>query len=149
MAVTVYDVLIGSHFVFSMVLRSFGDAHLATFAIFLTGSLLFRFDVLFSGGFFMLASCLSTMVLLDDVAVNDDEDDDETDGRIGVVELLVGDLVVLWSLSLDKLVGSGAAVVVSLFGSVFGIFGDCTKGESVLVALVLLLLLLLGMRGVK
>lgn len=125
---------IGSHFV--SIVRSFGETHF-TFAIFFTGSLLFRFDVLFSDGFFMPACCccccciLSALLLLFILLLL--LLDDETD-RTGIAELVDGDFVVL-SLSLDKLVGSG---VVSLFGSVFGIFGDCTKGESVL-----------GMRGVK
>lgn len=113
----------------------------------MTGSLLFRFDALISG-FLMLVNCLSILLLLLD---------DETDGRFaGVVELVAS---ILLPLSLDKLVGSMVVdvvddvdvdvvvdivvavtvvvvvdvvgVVVSLLCSVFGIFGDCTKGESV------------------
>lgn len=119
---------IGSHFISNV--RSFGDTHF-TFATFFTGNPLFRFDVLFSGLLMPLAASLSALLLLLLLLLLDDE----TDGRIddvGVVELLTGDL--LLSLSLDKFVGS----VVSLFCSVFGIFGNCTKGESVL-----------GMRGVR
>lgn len=117
---------IGSHFISNV--RSFGDTHF-TFATFFTGNPLFRFDVLFSGLLMPLAASLSALLLLLLLLLLDDE----TDGRIddvGVVELLTGDLL----LSLDEFVGS----VVSLFCSVFGIFGNCTKGESVL-----------GMRGVR
>lgn len=106
----------GSHFV--SIVRSFGDTHF-TLATFLTGSLLFRFDVLFSD---FLTSCLSALQLLDD----------DTDGRLIDDTLGLVDGVLLLSLSLDKFVGS------SDFCSVFGIFGNCTKGESVL-----------GMRGFR
>lgn len=63
----------GSHLV-SIVL-SFGGTHL-TFATFLTGSLLLRFDVLFSG------FLDTTVPLLDNDNDEDDDDDDDTDGRL-------------------------------------------------------------------
>lgn len=144
--------LLGSHFV--SIVRSFGDAHFIL-ATFLTGSLLFRFDALFSGFF----ACLSSTAAAAAAAATEMAgnvvfmlfDDDDTDGRTDdalvvvvavvvvavdavaaaveafAVDAVVGDNL-LESLSLDKFVVESTVLG---FCSIFGIFGNCTKGESV------------------
>lgn len=140
--------LLGSHFVSTV--RSFGDAHF-TLATFLTGSLLFRFDALFSGFLACLSSTAAAAEMPGNVVfmlLDDDDTDGRTDDALVVVvavvvaadaaaaaaaveAVAVGAVVadaLLESLSLDKFVVGSA---VSGFCSVFGIFGNCTKGESV------------------